>query len=584
MLSRQAATATTTGEEQLRIFTAMRSAPLREIRNSMSNSFIEDVGDEGSESAVQFATFSAHNAAAVHLLETVQANPRVACLKPVSVGADDTFAYFLSLPGPDEPGPAVGKWRLGAGHSALLSEKRVASCRVDFLLCPPGNSPGSKRARQSIESIHAVFYFHPDSGMLILRNVRSKPIIYLGGCVDGADLTLRGGVGSGSCVLFRERNYLRFGDYEFVLGFNLNLKHYEKFRAQRDLLIFLHNRGIHDGQIRPSQHLAPVPTQEHYTNGHVRVHRKLWEGKHRDLYCGVHLHTGKAIAIKKLRFAKGMLSRVRNEMRVANLFKGSCEHVLGLHDRWRAHCTLSPCRVDECKLAEHQDEYYSLPLAEYDFETMPWTELDFDGRLGYFHQTLLGLGKLHDKDVMHGRIRPRCLMILPGLRSTASVPDSPFHLPTRAAISPAVSADGYDKPADGYWVAPEVWASTAGSPYTDKADIWGLAASWLWAFTTPPKNSRIDKTAFASLLLTVEDRKTAGAYPGSFRDLLVQMLAWDPRDRPSVQEALAHRAWDSLRRKAEIQQELAKRDREDRIRGSGSGVKKVRVLSPELDK
>lgn len=107
----------------------------------MSNSFIEDVGGGGGDGAVQFA----------------------------SVSADDTFAYFLTLPGPDDPGPAVGKWRLGAGHSALLSEKRVASCRVDFLLCPPGNSPGSKRVRQSIESIHAVFHFHPDSGMLILR-------------------------------------------------------------------------------------------------------------------------------------------------------------------------------------------------------------------------------------------------------------------------------------------------------------------------------------------------------------------------------------------------------------------------------
>jgi hypothetical protein len=419
-------------------------------------------------SPIPFASFFAYNAAALHLLELVQASSPRAGLEFANIVDDEsnttdaeTLAYILSVSGDY-------RWRVGAGPSTSMTSKISSSCKVDFLLSPPGDSLGAKKARQFIDTNHAVLYFHPKSGMLMLRNTRSKPIIYRHGQVTGEDLELV----RGSCVLFRERNYLRFGEYEFVVAFNLDKRQHAKFKIHRDYVTFLHNENAYGNYTRPSRHLALVPAQKHYTLGSVRIHNKLLKGLHSDLYSGVHLHTGQPVAVKKMRYTATTMSWFQREIQAADTFRGSCEHVLGMLDRWRMH-NGTACKVS-CEAPEHQDEYYSLPLAEYDFETMPWTKIKFPGRLGYMYQTLIGLGKLHEKKITHGRIRPRCLMIVSGYESAAGASESrtPFVLPTGAAISLSVSTYSRDKPPPGYWVAPEVWTSTDDFSCTEKADTW----------------------------------------------------------------------------------------------------------------
>ena len=543
----------------------------------------EDAEADRADDRVRFATFYAHNAAAVHLLETVQASAASASL----VSDEDTFAYDLVLPSPNNAGasqPAASRWRIGSGPSAALAQKRVACCTVDLLLCPPGNSPGARRARGSIKSIHAVIYFHPESGVLVLRNVRDKPIVYQNGDVNANDFPIFGGVkGHDSCVLFRERNHLRFGDYEFVLEFNLDPRQLRKFRAQRDALLS-RNHSL------PSRHLAAVPAKDHFRCWNVRIHHKIPQGSqgsrgsHSTVYCGVHLHTGKPVAVKIMRYEKETQQRVRRELSVASLFSKDCTGVLGMLESWCEHSGSPPCRLEKCETPEdHEDVFYSMPLAEYDFETMPWTQLDFEGRIGYLYQTLCGLGQFHDREMIHGRIRPRSLMILPDPKSSASSPTSLRRLPTGAALSPAVSAHNYDKPRAAIWVAPEVWTSTEDDPYTTKADIWAIAASWLTAFVHVVKDKAIDKRSYRALLKTLDAEHEKGKITGPFRSLLLRMLAWDPDDRPSVEDALAHEAWAPVKRRIELQENHDRRDREDRIRGPDNGVKKVRLLSPEAE-
>ncbi|KAK4231492.1 putative serine threonine protein kinase [Podospora fimiseda] len=549
--------------------------------------------EDTEEKAVQFASFLPDNAAAVHLLETVQASSSSpACL----ISDEDTIAYLLSLPplsdipdGDEALASANGRWRIGAGPSQRLIEKGVACAKIDILLCPLGNTPGTKRARESIKSAHAVLFFHPESGVLVLRNVCSKPIIYQNGDADGEDLTIYGGVkGRDSCVLFRERNCLQFGDYHFVLEFNLDPLNHDRFREQRDaILSFSHGR--------PSRHLALVPTEEHIRCWDIRIHHLLSYGAHgSQVYCGVQLHTGKPVAVKKMRYKRDSQHRIRKELEVASLFSDSDSGVHGLIASWCEHGDSPPCRLDKCVSKEdHEDVYYSMPLAEYDFESMPWAQLDFVERLGYFYQTLSGLIKLHKKEIYHGRIRPISLLIMPETsplpteRESSALKPS-HHLPAKAVISPAVSPKPYGKPSHPEcWVAPEVYTSTAETPCTTKMDIWALAASWLPAFVVVPSNVKINQRTYRVMIKTVEDQHQKAKITGAFRNLLLKMLAWDPEERPTGEEALAHDAWAPFLMQKELHGERMRRERNKRIQdaklGAIEGVKKVRVLSPEVE-
>lgn len=544
----------------------------------------DDAAVPSQANPVHFATFSAHNAAAVHLLEAVQAS--CASHAPYLISDQETISYYLTLPSvANEPGftpPAVDRWRLGAGPSATLTDKRIDCCRVELLLCPPGNTPGVKRARASIKHVHAVLYFHPDSGALVLRNLRSQAVLYRQGDVDAKDFPIYGGVkGQDSCILFRPRNHFRFGEYEFVLDFALDPEQREKFIAQRDTLLSrTHNF--------PSRHLAPIPTKDHFTLWNVRVHHAISQaadGPHDITYCGVQLHTGRPVAVKRMLYNKKTCQRVRRELEVASIFLGGHAGVLGSLDSWCQHDVSPPCRLEKCETPEDYERvFYSMPLAEYNFKTMPWAKLIFERRIGYLYQTLCGLDEIHTKGMIHGRIRPTCLLILP--RPTSSVPStaSPQSLPTGAAISPAISSHSYEKSRHALWVAPEVSNSTEDNPdTTKKADIWALAASWLEAFAAVPNNIAINAKSFRQILKTLDTLHQKGKITKPFHRLLLRMLAWNPEDRPTTAEALSHVAWAPVRREMELQEDHNRREREDRIQGPDNGAKKVRVLSPDVE-
>ncbi|KAI1112632.1 kinase-like domain-containing protein [Nemania sp. NC0429] len=563
----------------------------------------EDNGEnQASSKMLHFATFEPGSTSAVHLLEMVKitASPDH-YLSQCLISDDEHLLYLLSLQpvAGDAAGHApdrLGTWRIGAGPTARLREKGVPCCEVDLLICPPGRSVGSRVARDSIGSVHAILQIHAASGALQLRSTCKKPIVYMKGLTDGGHLTLHGG---DSCLLFHQHNHLRFGDYEFVLSFSLESpKDRDDFRVQRNRLL-LRNHGQW-----PSRHLDLFPSPSHTLSSDVRIHRILSQDTTgRYTYSGVRLHTGEPVLLRRIRCNPDTQRWVQNELRVAAMFDAAAySGVLGmLGQAWCEHGTSPPCQIESKAPAE--DVYYATQLAEYHFLSMPWSKLGMglDVRLDYFHQTLKGLGELHDKGLIHGHIRPESLVLVPTqenpqedtldgnfspLSYGLTLPPFP---PMRAAISDLgwtkASLNRDNKPnGGGAWVAPEVWASSVKASYTDKADIWGLAMSWLPAYVQIPADVKVTRANFGKIQSTVKSVFKKGHITKPFCDLLLSMLAWDPDDRPSIQNLLAHEVWIDLQRKRESEQGTARMEREERLRDRGPDAKKVRVLSPPAEK
>ncbi|KAH8165107.1 hypothetical protein CIB48_g3129 [Xylaria polymorpha] len=523
----------------------------------------------GEERNLQFASLLPGNAAALHLLEAVHASD---ALIPSLVNDDNSIFYLLSLPSLPISSVNLGeppdKWRIGAGPLPSLPKTEAKVSKVEILLCPPGNSHGSRHARRSIKSTHAVLLFHPESGALLLRNVCSFPIIYEQGDVHGNDLTLVGNGGpDSSCVLLKRRNHLRFGDYTFVLEFNLRPRDYEVFMAER-------NRSCH---ISPTTCLAPVPDEKHFTLWGVRVHGEATRRAQESIYYGVHLHSGQPVALKRLSYKPGLETgiRARTELRLAEASCGTSVGIVGMIASWCEHGESPPCWLEGEPLLgktrkNKEDVYYTMPLARSDFQTMTptqWRGLEPITCLDYFRQTLSGLGKIHDMGLVHGNIRPKSLMIIS---------------PSKAAISSAVRARKYGVPDHaGYWVAPEVWTSSEEAPYSSKVDVWALAASWLRCFLVPPAGIvKVSEGIHRAIVKALEERCRLQVISEHLRNLLLSMLAWDPRDRPSVEDLLIHTAWEPLRRRGQEMDDRRRRDREEKMTTPADGVKKVRVLSP----
>lgn len=204
--------------------------------------------------------------------------------------------------------------------------------------------------------------FHPRSGSLWLRNQCAKPIVYKDGDPT-SDLTLARfpkdpeirGLVHETCILYRQRNLLRIGDYEFVLDFDLRRADQETFRQERDLVL------MREFGIRPSRHLDLVPLNHHHVAYNVCIHRRLSQSPdmRKSIFSGVRLHTGEPVAVKAMKcHGKKLRARVRSELYTANMFRDSdsSSGVLGLIDSWCSHgsppcCSTAVSDNNSCEIA-----------------------------------------------------------------------------------------------------------------------------------------------------------------------------------------------------------------------------------------
>lgn len=262
--------------------------------------------------------------------------------------------------------------------------------------------------------------------------------------------------------------------------------------------------------------------------------------------------TGKAVVVKRMVYTAGETGRrVRAELQVAVTSASSgSDGLLGMLHNWCEHGESPPCCVESgipqtgvSAATSREEVYYTMPLAISDFDTLTageWRELPPVTRLDYFHQTLSGLRKIHAMGIIHGKIRPQALFFVQRPSSEES---------WKAVLSSAVHLRTYGIPKrTGYWVAPEVWTNSEKECYSAKADIWALAASWLRAILIPPAGiSRVSPGIYRNIVRALQERRGRSVLE-PLCDLLLSMMAWDPNERPTAEQALRHVAWEPLRR------------------------------------
>ncbi|KAM0245757.1 hypothetical protein ACHAQJ_010474 [Trichoderma viride] len=546
-------------------------------------------------SDMRFAVFSAINDEALALLDYVQ----LASSPPTLIGNEDEIGYQLSLPLSSDHRDCGGfTWSVGAGPDL---RKGAYDCKVDILLCPPGKRPGVNLFREHIKDLNATIYFHLHSGVLLLKSHSdNKPVVYERGGADDGDLKLKSG---DTCVLRRRRNHLRFGQYRFVLEFVLEDQDHQKFNARLDMNLRHRYHGL-----RPSKLLNFIPTTDCYTSWNVWFHRKIPETSIRS---GVNIHTGQPVAVKKLqdktkRRNKGRQDKTTEELnrqymldrlKLAHEYKDNPDSgLLGINDAWCAYKEYeSSTRISDkrktipdhrplrfCSVLDELNEtpqgygdiYYSMPLAEYNFRNFRWGKESPSTRLRYFYQTLVGLNQLHQDKIVHGNIRPESLLILADTKCTLSADH--HSLPKKAVISLCMRR--IEEPWTSICVAPEVWKNLEN--LATEADVWALAASWLFTFVQEPVDTKITRTTYSNLKRTLDDQSEQGRIKEPFLALLRRMLAWEPQDRPSTKEALEDATWKSILAQQQVQKDDQKRKRIEQMQHHPGDPKRARVLSP----
>jgi serine/threonine protein kinase len=523
---------------------------------------------------IPFITFSAANDAATLLFELIQAKAS----PPTLVSDENSIGFQLSLPLlTDDPysddedfGPNHVIWEIGAGTSPAMLEKGLVRSDPPVLLCPPGATPASKAVRKYIKDIHASISFHPNTGVLMLKTLCNRPIIYEKGDMHDNDLELRLSEWGNSmtCVLRRERNYIRIGPYRFLLEFNTqSLETYHGFITHLNQTIKSEYHGL-----VPSRLFNFIPTASSYnrTRWNIWLHQQI---PTTEITTGVNIYTGQPVAIKKLRNKDTSVDQLQMALQISEKKKSG---ILGIIDVWCDHQTSPPCIFDSQGHSSRTGchyTHYSMPLASYNFLDLPWSKLPANKRLLYLHQTLSAVAELHNQNLVHGNIGPGSLLIMgdklrldPESLSTQKVVLSLSMRRVEKIVSNRANV----------CVAPEVWQNGGATTDLDgtKLDIWAIASSWIYAFGTPPNRKIATKDDHTWLQGQVNRLSKLT----SFTYLLHKMLAWEPQDRPTVAEALASDAWHLVQTMKQEMEDEKKQKRKAEIQSDGA--KRVRVLSP----
>ncbi|KAL7941131.1 kinase-like domain-containing protein [Trichoderma barbatum] len=507
---------------------------------------------------VNFAVFSAANTAAIHLLDTIQSE-----LSPPNLKRHgNTIGYQLLIPLSPSKHDSKEIWRIGAGPPAAIIERKLDHVKPDILLCPPEGSLSATIARQFIKDIHASMRIHPKSDVLMLKTTSSRPVVYEHGDRNQQDLELR--MPNNTCVMRRSRNFLRFGDYRFALEFVVRGQDKDEIKVRSTGY-----RGLH-----PSPALNPGPMAYSKTSWNIWLHNRIPETS---ITSGVDIYTGEPVAVKQLQNKMARLPYTRNRLQVARLYHNRHDKgVLGVIDVWCEHNISPPCSSNGLRKTHRgscEQTFYSMPLAKNNFLDVSWLDIEFENRLALFYQTLTGLAELHQQEIAHGNISPKSLLIL--------AEAEPVSLARRAVVSVNMHKRKKE-PEASVCVAPEIWETKSDGDLDEtKLDIWALAVSWLFAFTVPPKNLKMTKQTYGGIKTTLDTQTKKGFIKEPLNKLLRKMLAWEPQDRPNATEALKDEVWKPIREERQGKEDFRKRRRQEKMQTLDSGVKRVRVLSPD---
>jgi hypothetical protein len=565
-----------------------------------------------SQDMICIASIRAHNLAAMFALCAVkQSSP------------PDTYSSSHLVEGRDDDGKATieyriligkhapAKWSIGAGPEPssdrsgpdiiLLPDGTPYIESPDFLVCPPVGHPASETVHESVGGMHAEFFIHPLSNVLMIRSTSHLPTVLYKDSVESTAANTAGRVARDGAVddgtinhaaqntrpgvevrmtfgrehaFTAERTLVKIGPYEFDVAYTSPdtmppSKTWKKIRER-----YIDSQG---GYVATRLDFLPQP--HHTFNRNFCVHRLLEQPSRPlahlgvgDGHSAVDRTTGRPVLIRARRHDCRTLAWVRNELHAGDpswAYKNLDTGIAAPIAIWCRH-SQPPCytnkRPDQCCVPE--TVWYAIPLPQFSFVSMPWARVKDPARLMYFHQTLLGLCAMHAKPLIHRDIQPSNLLVFAVNRTLAR---NRGKNRLQAAISPTVHAYPGDvctrvHDAPNRWMAPEMHLFPQGSqslppsppsrtrPYARSVDVYSLARCWLDTFDGE-EMARVFPTNVESLRESHERARDvlgrlAQRQGARGEDLLLplfelmgQMLARDPKARPAASRALAHRAW-----------------------------------------
>ncbi|ROW09239.1 hypothetical protein VPNG_05894 [Cytospora leucostoma] len=415
--------------------------------------------------------------------------------------AKSTYRFVLSL---DKAGSGHdGSWKFGKGSKFNA---------VDIQVCSP-------KSRQLTGGLIGIIFMHPDSGVFVLQNVSEKhSIVYLQANVE---LGYRD-----KHVLYMTSNQLRFGPFDYVLEFGVA----SEVRFLNDRTLY-RRTGRHDDddQELPPPLLDLLPKPTHQRIGDIIIHQTISKGAFGVVRIGVHRRSGDIVACKTIHCGKRDVAVTKRELMLASSIPTTTVGVVPLLFTWCEHGHSPPCLQTT---SEVEDVHLLMPYARYDFNNAPWPEVPMATRLALFRQVLEGLRNLHAAGIMHRDISPKNLLILSLRTPKAGICDFGKSKRGTSGVNKALGPPQY--------TAPEVWRQRE---YSNAIDIFSLGLTMLKTFQGWQPMRQMDASSHEAVLGHLASLR-GRIMPEDLGDLLRSMLAWNPADRPTAEQALEDKAWE----------------------------------------
>lgn len=431
--------------------------------------------------------------------------------KSTDRAARSKYQLLLSI---DQHGHASnGSWVVGKGSTKYGVP--------NLQLCSP-------RSRHLKGPFLGKITINPHSGAFILQNISEHhSIVYLQANGD-TDIELRF---QDKHVLHMTSNHLRFGPLDYVL----------EFRVESEVGFSNARAGFMQRYIRdspghaepPCHHLDLLPKPTHVRVGDVVLHKTVSKGAFGVVRVGVHRRSGDVVAVKTIHCQRRDVESVKNEIIIASGIPASTAGVVSLLYSWCEHGHNPPCFGTGL-----EDVHLSMPYAPYDFTTAPWPDTPLITRLAIFRQVLEGLQNLHSLGIMHRDISPKNLLIFSLRDSAPSAAICDFGKSKKGAKGTGTSLGPTP------FVAPEVWGRQG---YTNAIDVFSLGLTMLATFQPWLGSGPIDESSYEEVLRHLASLQEQGRIAEDLAALLRLMLAWNPADRPTAEEALDDGVWEQIR-------------------------------------
>jgi hypothetical protein len=500
-----------------------------------------------------FATLVAANAAAAQLLDAVHREYRPDSSAPQPFVLGDRIGYQLLL----ETDGSVVSWVLGTEpHLRPPTDPFVENY---LPLCPQGDGGLTARlARKDIDPMHARFYLHPRSGVLMLEGLSDKVTYYASPHPDGertaisADCTAGRGRKRAS-AMYQRRNILQIGEYKFELTY-AHVTSPQFWPVKKEL----HAAALAAMGGGVSRHLDLIPAQLAPIAGFA-VHKTLQLDGYRSAHAGVDIDSGDPRLLTVLARQNYKTDQyARDELRNGYAFPADLSHgTLGIIDSACSHGCSPSCLAANASTpwVPEEEVYYTTALPETRWDQVDFSQVPPEQLLSWFAQTLRNLATLHGMGRTHGHIQPSSILLVSEamLSSPAAPPATSPSTALRPVFGGLESIRQTHKRCDmpppplGPWVAPEVFASTPKQPYGFEADVFSLAVCWLRAFANLEEAGVevMDADGHAALRAAVLDAAPRMPNEG-LCGLLIDMTEWIPAMRPTADRALGNVIWDGL--------------------------------------